>query len=119
MAFTTIPWNLLGHRVIGDLAGFTCYTDKRGRKIFYEKAPPDKPATPAQRLQRNKFRDCVLAWKSLSDAEKFALEEAVRKTHLCLTGQNLFVSCSLMQKPRVYETVARQSNEILPPLHVI
>lgn len=117
MAFSTIPWDLIGHRVIGDIAGFTTYTDRYGRITVFSKAPPHKPPTGAQITQRAKFRDCVNAWKALTDDEKAALERTVHTLSLCLTGQNLFVSCSMKQKPDVYTTCARQAGETLPPLH--
>jgi hypothetical protein len=116
MAFGTIPWDLIGHRVIGDIGPLTTYTDRYGRITVFKKAPPDKPATPAQRDRRNLFRDCVLAWKALSGDDKATLERCVHKLSLCLTGQNLFVSCSMKRQAGVYATCGRQSNETLPPL---
>ena len=103
--------------MIGDIAGFTTYTDRYGRITVFSKAPPHKPPTGAQITQRAKFRDCVNAWKALTDDEKAALERTVHTLSLCLTGQNLFVSCSMKQKPDVYTTCARQAGETLPPLH--
>lgn len=116
MAFSTIPWDLIGHRVIGDIAGFTTYTDRYGRITVFKKAPPHKPPTQAQLHQRDKFRRCVNAWKVLTNDEKAALERTVHRLSLCLTGQNLFVSCSMKQKPDVYATCGRQAKEVLPPL---
>ena len=109
----------MGTRVMGDCGGFTMYTDRHGRKVIYKKAPPEKPASRLQRIVRDRFRAAVEAWKILSDAEKAALERAVKRTSLCLTGQNLFTSCSLRSASGVYATIARQAKEILPPLVVI
>lgn len=117
MAFSTLPWSVFGLRVSGDLAGYTCYTDKYGRKIFYPRAPPDKPPTQAQLQRRDLFRQAVLAWKSLSTDDKANLEAAVARTSLCLTGQNLYVSCSMRQDPSAYDAISRQSNLALPPLY--
>lgn len=116
MAFTTIPFDLLGFRVMGDVAGITVYTDRHFRKVAYKKAPPDKPASPSQRAYRDRFAFAVRAWKSLNDEQKAQLEVAVHRASLCLTGQNLFTSCLLRSKQTVYETVARQTNTVLPPL---
>jgi hypothetical protein len=119
MAFTVMPWTLLGTRVMGDVSGYTVYTDRFGRKIWYKKAPPKEPPSPRQLEQRRRFRDAVNAWIALSEPEKLALEEAVRKTSLCLTGQNLFTSCALKHADDVYATLAKQTGETLPPLPFI
>jgi hypothetical protein len=119
MAMTTIPWNLLGFRVMGDLGGFTIYTDRFYRKVWYPRAPPHKPPSAAQRHFRARFKAAVAAWKSLSDSDKAALERAVHTLSLCLTGQNLFTSCALRSAFEAYETIGRQSSEVLPPLPVI
>lgn len=116
MAFTRLPLELFGFRVMGDVGGFTCYTDARFRKVFYKKAPPKEPASPAQAKLRARFGDAIRAWKALTADEKAALERAVKKTSLCLTGQNLFVSCMLKAAPGVYATIADQSSEDLPAL---
>jgi len=119
MAMTNVPWDLIGFRVMGDVGGFTIYTDRFFRKIVYQKAPPKEPASPEQRLLRDRFGNAVRAWKSLSDVDKASLERAVKKTSLCLTGQNLYTSCSLRHAEGVYATIARQTGEILPPLAVL
>src|ERR1041385_6973737 len=116
MAFTTLPFSLLGFRVMGDVAGYTCYTDRYGRKVYYKKAPPDKPPSGRQALQRRRFQLAVAAWKSLTDAEKHSLEEACRRSSLCLTGQNLYTSCSLRGDFGTYATIEEQPAIQLPPL---
>lgn len=116
MAWTKLPFSLFGFRVMGDVNGITCYTNRKYQKVFYEKAPPDKPPSPAQTIQRSRFRTAVQAWRALSDSDKDALERTVHKLSLCLTGQNLYVSCALKHKPDTYTTCARQANETLPPL---
>jgi len=116
MAFTQLPFELLGFRVMGDVDGITVYTDKLGRKINYKKAPPLEPASPAQRRLRDRFAAAVNAWKNLTDEEKANLELAVTRTSLCLTGQNLYVSCALRNATTVYETVESQSQTTLPAL---
>lgn len=119
MAFTTLPLHVMGTRVMGDCGGFTMYTDRHHRKVYYQKAPPQKPASPKQRLLRDLFGKAVRAWKALSDADKATLERAVAKTSLCLTGQNLFTSCSLCSRSEVYLTIGRQAGETLPPLAIL
>lgn len=119
VAFTTIPWNVIGFRVMGDVGGFTIYTDRHFRKVVYDKAPPDKPASPAQRITRDRFRSAVQAWKALTPDEKASLERAVHTASLCLTGQNLYTSCALKHADAVYQTIARQTGETLPTLPAI
>lgn len=119
MAFTKLPFNLLGFRVMGDVDGLTVYTDRHGRKIFYKKAPPKEPPSSRQVHFRSRFRAAVNAWIALSDDDKQQLETAVARAALCLTGQNLFTSCALRDKPDVYATIAHQTGTTLPPLPVI
>jgi hypothetical protein len=116
MAMSTQPWSLFGFRVMGDVGGFTIYTDKFGRKVVYQKAPPKEPASPEQRIIRDRFGAAVRAWKALTGDEKAALERAVHACSLCLTGQNLYTSCCLRAADGVYASIARQSSEVLPPL---
>jgi hypothetical protein len=119
MAISNLPIHVMGFRVMGDVGGLTCYTDRNFKKVFYQKAPPQLPASPRQRLLRDRFAAAVTAWKALTDDDKAALERAVKKTSLCLTGQNLFTSCSIKCKPDVYATIAAQAGEVLPPLAVL
>jgi hypothetical protein len=104
---------------MGDCGGFTIYTDRFGRKVFYKKAPPKEPASPLQRHHRDRFRDAVFAWKLLLDDEKRQLELAVHRASLCLTGQNLYTSCALRHDEAVYMTIADQTHTNLPPLVLI
>lgn len=116
MAMTTLPIHIMGFRVMGDVGGYTCYTNAKFKKVYYPKSPPDKPASPAQRALRDRFAAAVRAWKSLSADDKQALEDAVHSLSLCLTGQNLYTSCCLRSSEGIYQTIARQANVTLPPL---
>jgi hypothetical protein len=104
---------------MGDMGGYTCYTDRHYRKVFYKKAPPDKPPSPSQQACRRRFREAVNAWKALSTDDKAALERAVHTASLCLTGQNLYTACALRAAFDVYATVGRQTGETLPALPTI
>lgn len=119
MAFTVLPFNLLGFRVAGDVSGFTCYTDKFGRKVWYKKAPPDKPPSQRQLDRRRLFKLAVEAWKNLTAEEKQQLEIAASKASLCLTGQNLYTSCSLRAAEGTYRTIERQTHTTLPALAIL
>lgn len=108
--------DLLGMTVSGDFAGLTIYTDRHGRKVWYPQAPPTNPPTQRQQYRRQLFKLAVMSYKSLTQHERDALERAVQKTNLCLTGQNLWISCCLNSDLARYQTIARQAHETLPPL---
>lgn len=112
----TIPPHYMGLRVSGDLGPVTIYTDRKNRKIFYPIAPPKEPPTQRQLWQRQRFKLAVTYWKQLPPEAKANLEDATRKLGLCLTGQNLFVSCWIRSAPDQYAAVERQSGITLPPL---
>lgn len=107
---------LLGMNVSGDIAGMTIYTDRYARKNWFVNAPPNKPRSAKQVWHSQRFAAAVLTWKGLSDADKATLELATRRTSLCATGQNLWVSCVLRGADGVYATVGRQAGLALPPL---
>ncbi len=107
MAMTKLPFHLFGFRVMGDVSGITVYTNKKFQKVFYKKAPPDKPASPAQRARRDLFGKAIAAWRLLSSDQKRDLEDATRALSLCLTGQNLFTSCCLRSDAGTYATIER------------
>ena len=112
----TIPWNLIGTWVSGDVGGLTIYTDRFGRKVAFAKAPPDKPPTQNQIDQRERFRLAQASWSALSDAEKKSLEDVVKATSLCLTGQNLWIHGRLKDGQRLFDTLTSQTGISLPAL---
>jgi hypothetical protein len=62
--------------------GDTCYA--RARVV------PRNPKSPAQNAKRERFRQAVLAWRALPDADKQAY--AKRASFLRRTGYNLFIA---------------------------
>lgn len=94
MAFG-VPVSLLGFIVKGDLAGQTIYTDRHGRKVYFPQAPPNKPPSPLQVVQRARFAAALGNWKALSHQQKAAWEAITLKASLCMTGHNLFIHVSL------------------------
>lgn len=113
MAFS-IPWQFLGLNVSGDLAGFTCYTDRYGKKVWYPKAPPETPETPGQRQQRDRFTLAVNSWKDSTDEIRTAYENVTLTASLCMTGHNLWISLSFSQDDRLRETLIRQTGIYIP-----
>lgn len=94
MAYT-VPADLLGLVVSGDLGGMTIYTDRFGKKVYYPKAPPTKPPSPLQVIQRGRFRLAQADYMQLPSADKRAFELLAQRASLCLTGQNLFIHVAL------------------------
>lgn len=112
----SIPINVLGMRVSGDLGGITIYTSMRGGKVAYPIDHPKKPPSADQLAHRDRFRWAQAAWSALSPGEKATLEDACRLLALSLTGQNLYISCAMRRTPETYATVARQAKMTFPPL---
>lgn len=109
-----LPPSVLGFIVRGDLDGITYYTNKKGKKVAFAASPALLPASPAQKIQRDRFRAAHLAWSALAVEEKFALEEATKKTSLCLTGQNLYISAALTARQDSIRTLASSTGLTLP-----
>lgn len=118
MAFT-IPWQVMGIWVSGDIGDLTIYTDRFGRKVAFPKAPPQEPPSEAQVHQRGRFRRAQVAWKALTDAEKKQLEIASIRGSLVMTGQNLFMSVALRDDNTALQTLARQTKTVLPTVDFI
>lgn len=112
----TIPWQLIGARVSGDLDGYTIYTDKHGRKIVYPISPPDKPPSQAQIARRTRFTAAQRAWSSLTATEKEALEVCCRISNAPITGQNLYIRVALTGNTDLLATLARQTGIPLPAI---
>lgn len=110
-----IDASLLGLHVAGDLGPLTIYRTKRGRTVAFPKAPPTCPPSPAQLLQRYRFRRAVEHWHELTLPQRFAYDEVVRLNSLCLTGFNLWIHFCLSPDTGVFKTVQRQAGIVLYP----
>jgi len=91
LATKTKTLNLLGLRPTGDLGPLTGYTSKRGKPVWFLKAPPTSPPTGWQIHQRNLFRQIARHWRELPADVRADWQEAARLAHLNITGYNLFV----------------------------
>jgi hypothetical protein len=114
----SIPWNLIGLTVSGDVGDYTIYTDRYGRKVAYPRQPPEVPRTEAQAAQRDKFQAAQASWAALTAEQKAALETACKNLSMPLTGQNLWISATLRRDAASYATVANQSGITLPALEL-
>lgn len=115
----TIPWDLLGWNLSGDIDGFSIYTDRFGKKIVYPKSPPKTPPTAAQLRQRARFRTAVLAFMALSSATREDFEEACRRASLVLGGCALYTSAALTDSNESIQALARQTRLVLPDVPFI
>lgn len=110
----TLPINILGTFVTGDLGDVTMYTNRRGKKVVYPFSPPMQPASDLQLVQRARFAAAHAIWKALSATEKANLETACRRTALVLTGKNLYMSACLTNRNTELQKVGRQAGLDLP-----
>ncbi len=113
----TVPAEFLGLMISGDVDGITIYTDRHGRKVSYKKAPPLKPASVLQALQRGRFRDAMANWRDATQAVRDDWETASLRTHLCMTGLNLWLHFSLKGRQPALDTISAQAllPLIMPP----
>lgn len=110
----SIPWNLIGIEVSGDIGDLTIYTNRFGKKVAFPKSPPKKPPSPRQVFQRDSFRNAQAAWNSLTKQQKNNLEMAVLALSAPLTGQNLYISAVIRQSNNDLVTFEKQSQINLP-----
>jgi len=104
-----LPPSILGFGVSGDLADFTIYTDRYGRKIAYPASPPRVAASPLQTYQRSRFTSSMLAWTRLSADAKAAYSLACARLSLPCTATSLWCSLSLARSDELFKTIQRQA----------
>lgn len=107
--------NLLGFGPTGDLGPLTGYTSKRGKGVWYLKAPPKTPASPWQLRVRNKFRTIAGFWAQLTAAQRNDWAAAGKAAGLNITGYNLFVWYQHTLDAATIATIERQSGINLLP----
>ncbi len=103
----------LGIWLSGDIGPITMYTNKNGKKVWYAKSPPDKPASDEQAVQRTKFTCAMTNWRSLTIGQKRNWEWISLKASLPMTGHNLFVSQTLLPDPGALQTLIRETGIIV------
>jgi len=110
----TIPINLIGLVVSGDLGDTTIYQNKNRKMVVFPKDYRQEPTSPARQAQQSRFQTAQQNWKNLSESEKESLEEMARRLSLCATGQNVYISVQLRNDVEGYSTLERQSGITLP-----
>lgn len=106
-------FKLMGFYVTGDWGPLTFYTNKRGLLVWFNKAPPLEPPSPAQTSQRNLFRLVAIYWKNLTDAERNQYELASKRASLCMTGYNLFMHFKTTPDDAAKATIEHQTRTTL------
>ena len=107
---SSIPYNLLGLQVSGDLGPMTIYTNRHGKKVFFPKSPPKKPPSVAQIALRARFKSSQADYMALTDAEKLDYENLTKKTCIPMTGQNLWIHVSMTGDQSALDNLERQSD---------
>lgn len=113
MAYT-VPINILGLQVSGDLGDLTIYTDRFGKKVAFPKTPPDKPPTSQQNHQRARFFLAQEEWFTQTEQVKKDLEDMCRLGNVPMTGQNLWISVALRGDFAAYKTLQNQTGITVP-----
>ena len=104
-----IMLSFLGFGATGDLGPLTGYTNKRGKLVWFLKAPPTCPPRPWQISQRNTFRLIAMAWNGLSSAARKQWHLAEVRGHLNITGYNLFTWWSITGDDAIIHTIEHQT----------
>jgi len=110
-----VPSSVFGLIVSGDVGDFTIYTDRFGKKVTFPKSPPKEPPTPFQVALRTRFKTAQANYMALSDVAKADWELLVQRTHLCMTGQNLYISVSMRRTFDILDTLMHQSRVSVTP----
>jgi hypothetical protein len=105
-----LPLSVLGLNINGDLAGMTIYTRADGRKVMFPASPANKPPSPLQQLQRDRFRAALSTWRALPTAQKEHYENASLCLSLCATGLNVWISLCLADRGDLWKTLCVQSH---------
>lgn len=101
--------SILGWNPTGDLGPLTGYTTKRGKIVWFLKAPPTSPPSQWQLHQRNTFRLIAMAWRGLAQADRDQWHLAEVRGHLNITGYNLFVWYWVHKDIETIRTIQRQT----------
>lgn len=101
--------NFIGMRPTGDFADLTVYTNKRGRIVWFTKAPPDKPPSIRQLHQRQMFRNAARGWRDLRERKRDEWNTAARRAGLYLSGYLLYVVWILKPDRAAIRTIERQT----------
>jgi hypothetical protein len=106
MALTESQISCLGFNVSGDVAGLTIYTNRKGKKVFYEAAPPRTPPSVWVQAWRRNFKFGMIMWRSLSEQERENYRRVCDLASLCMLGHNLWLHAYLSRDHHVLEALS-------------
>lgn len=110
--------SMIGLLVTGDIGDVTIYTDRWGRKIAFDKAPPLEPPSAIQLWQWQRWRSAIDAWRSLAPDQKLAYSAAARRVKALANGPSLWIYLCFRQDHGEWKTICRVTRISLvqPPL---
>jgi hypothetical protein len=82
---------LLGFNCTGDLGPYTFYRSRRGKRVFFPRAPALNPPSTIQKIMRQRFRNVATIWRALTTPQRADWEAASITCRLRCTGYNLFL----------------------------
>jgi len=114
---TTVPPQLLGLTVSGDMGGNTYFTNKNHKVVVFPVAPPKKPPSLNQLIQRYRFRMTVASWTMRPPYIQNQYTLASERMSLCMTGLNLYLHLAFAQDWNTIHTIFNQTGITLgmPP----
>ena len=100
----------------GDIGPLTLYKNKQKKLVAFIKTWPKGPASPKQKLYRDRFRAAAIAWKALTPAKRHQWELASQRASLAMCGYALYVHHQTMKDDEAIKAVQRQtSTNLIPP----
>lgn len=108
-------FSFIGLRPTGDIGGFTVYTSKKGRVVWFPKSPPKTPFTRLQLRHMKHFEFAARAWQRQTQEVRNAWNLAARRAHLYLSGYTLWTYWQTTRKRQTIRTIERQSGIHLLP----
>jgi hypothetical protein len=109
-----LPFSYFGLSVSGDFGPFTIYQNKNRKTVSYPRSPPKVPKTPAQAIERDRFRCAIATWRSLPQSTRDAWETMTKKASLCATGLNAWIHFSYCQNVAELSTLRTLTRIYLP-----
>ncbi len=106
-------FHLFGFLIGGDFADFTFYKNKRGKLVWFIKAPPKTKPSTKQTTQRNLFRLAATAWQTLTAPQRAQWELASTRASLCATGYDAFIHYKLTNDQAGQNNLASTTNTVL------
>ena len=106
----------LGINTQGDLGGWTFYTAKDKGLVWFPKAPPLRPASYLQKVQRTRWKNVARMWRQYTPAERLLWMRAAIGAGLQIHGYDLFTYVVSRPDSSILPTIERLSFITLPTI---